>query len=54
MKKEVCLWIMSFELEIIVWHTDCEGMWVFEHSADLKENDINYCPKCGRKVEVAE
>ena len=27
---------------------------LFSIDVDLKENDINYCPKCGQKVEVAE
>ena len=44
---ETCEWK---EDEDDIWQcSNCTMAWVFD-DGDPKENNVNYCPQCGRKI----
>ena len=54
-RERVCGWRLSTVLDCVLWHAVCGMDWQFANpEATPKENEMVYCPKCGRKIEVAE
>lgn len=52
--EEKCYWILSTVLDYVVWFSDCGLDWQFSNPETPIENEMHYCPKCGKKLEVAE
>ena len=50
-RERVCDWNLSTVLDCVIWHSDCGLDWQFSNPETPVENEMNYCPKCGRKVE---
>lgn len=48
-RTEICRWKMTDD-EMSLWEGDCGAAWNFIEGGDPKENELNYCPKCGRKL----
>ena len=36
------------------WYAECGLEWELGESGTLKEHGMNYCPRCGKEIEVAE
>ena len=43
-----CKWHVSFDE---VWASDCGLLWEFNDNGTPEQNEVYYCPKCGKKVE---
>lgn len=51
-KREVCAW-ENFDNEY--FESSCDYTFSLSNDGNLKENNLNYCPNCGKKiVEVKE
>lgn len=50
MLDDVCRWKLTDD-EMDLWEGDCGAAWNFIEGGDPKENEMSYCPKCGRKLE---
>lgn len=49
-----CVWWPDHE-ESSIWQSQCGLIWVLANGASPKENQVNYCPNCGKElVEVLE
>lgn len=48
MMNEKCKWYVSFDE---VWASDCGLLWEFNDNGTPEQNQVYYCPKCGKKVE---
>ena len=46
--NEKCKWHVSFDE---VWTSDCGLLWEFNDNGTPEQNEVYYCPKCGKKVE---
>lgn len=51
-KQGVCRWRLEDD-DSSLWAGDCGAMWTFP-GGNPEENDMAYCPKCGRKLEQVE
>lgn len=49
-----CVWNLSTVLDCVVWFSDCGLDWQFSNPETPADNEMVYCPKCGRKLEVQE
>lgn len=47
----VCHWRLSTVLDCVLWHTDCGLDWQFSNPETPAENEMAYCPKCGKRLE---
>ena len=45
---EKCKWV---EEEGYIWNTDCGKSWIFRCDGPV-ENEVKYCPFCGKLVEA--
>lgn len=45
----VCKWKLVDD-DCNLWEGDCGALWTFE-AGNPTLNEMNYCPKCGRKLE---
>ena len=45
-----CHW--TFDADDDGWDGTCGIKWYIPHESTPEENDMNYCPKCGRKLVV--
>lgn len=50
--KMGCIWVLINE-GCNVYNTGCGSYWYLEKGT-LKENNINYCPVCGKKIKVVK
>lgn len=48
--QDVCHWKLTDD-ESSLWESDCDLVWSFPDGGFPEENEMNYCPKCGRKLE---
>lgn len=55
MTKSECKWYLE-DYNFSQWESDCGLSWYMSNDETPKENEMNYCPKCGRKLveEVEE
>ena len=54
-EDNTCRWILSDDFDCVIWSSDCGLDWQFSNPETPIENEMNYCPKCGKKlVEVTE
>lgn len=53
-KTQCAWWPDSWESNI--WHSQCGLLWMLENDLSPTENQMNFCPKCGRELveEVKE
>lgn len=49
-KRTTCKWFRK-EQSVISWKGSCGIKWDFINEGPL-ENEMTYCPKCGKKIEV--
>lgn len=47
-------WRLSTVLDCVVWHGECGLDWQLSNPETPAENEMVYCPKCGKKLEVSE
>lgn len=47
-----CVWELDEDGEY--YETSCGTAWSVPELGDLKSNHVNYCPKCGKEIEVKE
>lgn len=54
MTNDHCTWKQHDDLEMSdTWEADCGAMWTFSEGGP-KENEMHYCPNCGRPaIEAA-
>jgi len=50
LQRTTCKWARDIEHDDS-WEGSCGIKWVFTYWGPL-ENKVNYCPRCGKKVEV--
>ncbi len=50
--EEECIWVLVNE-ESAVYKTSCESHWYLKKGTP-GENNINYCPVCGKKIKVVK
>lgn len=48
MSGKKCVWRYDFRNEI--WVSDCGLLWYMSNEDTPKENEMNYCAKCGREL----
>lgn len=49
--KEFCEWEINDEYEDgFIYYTDCKINWYMQGDGSLKENSMNFCPKCGKRI----
>ena len=48
---EVCHWDETYDGDFKEWYTDCDHI-LPDSVFNPEELEIEYCPKCGRKIEV--
>ena len=48
--NDKCEWKLDSDGEF--YNTQCDTAWNVPEIGDLKTNDINYCAKCGKEIEV--
>lgn len=53
-ENNTCRWNLSTVLDCVIWSSDCGLDWQFSNPETPIENEMNYCPKCGKKLEVTE
>ena len=53
-ENNTCRWNLSTDFDCVIWSSDCGLDWQFSNPETPAENEMNYCPKCGKKLEVAE
>ena len=44
-----CVWRPDHE-EPNVWQSQCGLLWMLENDDTPTENQMNYCPKCGKEL----
>ena len=49
-QKEKCTWRMTDEY-IGLWEGTCGAAWQFTNDGP-QENNVNYCPQCGKQVVI--
>lgn len=49
MTKSECKWYLE-DYNFSQWESDCGLSWYMSNDETPKENEMNYCPKCGRKL----
>ena len=37
-----------------IWNGSCGIAWIYEYATTPKENNMNYCPKCGAVLMIKE
>jgi hypothetical protein len=49
--EDTCEWTQDDpdDEDCRIWNGDCGIMWQFEDGTP-KENDMNFCPKCGKQL----
>jgi len=53
---ETCKWtfdIDTFSDTIQPWHTECKQAYCFNEGGP-EDNKLNYCPYCGKEIEVVK
>ena len=53
-ENNTCRWNLSTDFDCVIWSSDCGLDWQFSNPETPAENEMNYCPKCGKNLEVAE
>lgn len=47
----ICHWVLYDDFDCVVWYSDCGLDWQFTNLSTPAENEMNYCPKCGKKLK---
>ena len=50
---ETCLWRLE-EDDYSLWEGACGVAWQFSNDCGIEENGMNYCPRCGKPIEVED
>lgn len=50
--KKVCVWWLDHDLGNY-WSSECGLYWGMANDDTPKNNQMNYCPKCGNKLVEA-
>ena len=52
-QSATCHWSCPEPEDDAYWETDCGLVWEFQEGGP-RENDVRFCPKCGRRLVVDE
>lgn len=53
-ENNTCRWILSDDFDCVLWSSECGLYWQFPNPETPAENEMSYCPKCGKKLEMRE
>mgnify|MGYP001281092574 CR=1 FL=1 len=53
-ENNTCRWILYNDFDCVIWSSNCGLDWQFSNPETPAENEMHYCPKCGKKLEVVE
>lgn len=52
LEDKTCKWQINDEYEDgLIYYTGCKMDWYLTNDSTLKNNSMNFCPKCGDKIE---
>lgn len=51
-KEEFCQWVFVIDDDVDYWQTECDESFKFTHKDGIKDNNFNFCPTCGKRIET--